>query len=55
MSEGTSLSNRDEAAYVVGLFESLKALFPAHCAGIGIIAPYRSQRRLLKVPSPTRA
>ncbi len=45
--EGTSTSNRDEARYVVDLFEELVTKYPDHRGGIGIIAPYRAQRRLL--------
>lgn len=45
--EGTSTSNRDEARYVVDLFEELVTKYPEHRGGIGIIAPYRAQRRLL--------
>jgi len=45
--EGTSTSNRDEARYVVDLFEELVTKYPEHRGGIGIIAPYRAQRRML--------
>lgn len=45
--EGTSIYNRDEAQYVVDLFEELVTKYPEHRGGIGIIAPYRAQRRLL--------
>lgn len=45
--EGTSIFNRDEAKYVVDLFEELVTKYPEHRGGIGIIAPYRAQRRLL--------
>jgi hypothetical protein len=45
--EGTSMCNREEALYVVDLFEELVRKYPDHRGGIGIIAPYRAQRRLL--------
>jgi hypothetical protein len=45
--EGTSICNREEAQYVVDLFEELVRKYPDHRGGIGIIAPYRAQRRLL--------
>jgi hypothetical protein len=45
--EGTSICNREEALYVVDLFEELVRKYPDHRGGIGIIAPYRAQRRLL--------
>ena len=42
-----SVSNMDEAKYVLGLYEYLVTRYPEHKSGIGIIAPYRSQRKLL--------
>ena len=45
--EGTSICNREEALYVVDLFEELIRKYPDHRSNIGIIAPYRAQRRLL--------
>lgn len=46
--EGMSVSNADEVQYVVSLFADLQRLHAGHKAKIGIIAPYRAQRRALK-------
>ncbi len=39
--DGSSVSNRDEAQYILKLYEDLVRLYPQHKGGIGIIAPYR--------------
>jgi senataxin len=45
--EGTSLRNREEAKYVLLLFHELITRYPEYKRNIGIIAPYRAQRRYL--------
>lgn len=51
--EGDSIRNDAEVLYVAALYESLAKRYPRHKHSIGIIAPYRAQRRALKVsPSP---
>ena len=37
-----------QALYVVKLYESLYEQYPSHREGVGIIAPYKAQRRLIK-------
>jgi len=45
--DGTSVFNRVEANYVIDLFEELVTKYPQHSNNIGIIAPYKAQRKLL--------
>lgn len=45
--DGVSICNRDEAKYVIDLFEELVRKYPDHRRNVGIIAPYRAQRRNL--------
>jgi senataxin len=45
--DGTSMKNREEAKYVLLLFDELIKRYPEYSKNIGIIAPYRAQRRLL--------
>jgi len=45
--DGTSVFNRIEAKYVIDLFEELVNTYPQHSNNIGIIAPYKAQRKLL--------
>ncbi|KAJ1399465.1 AAA domain-containing protein, partial [Ochromonadaceae sp. CCMP2298] len=45
--EGSSTCNTIEAQYVLDLYLELVRRYPEHRAGVGIIAPYRAQRRLL--------
>ncbi len=43
----SSIRNRDEARYILSLYDALTRRYPNHQKNIGIIAPYRAQRRLL--------
>lgn len=45
--DGPSVKNVEEAKYVLSLFETLIQRYPEHKSNIGIIAPYRAQRKLL--------
>lgn len=46
--EGTSISNLEEALYIVELYQELAHLYPDYAHNIGIIAPYSAQRKILK-------
>lgn len=46
--EGDSMRNDAEVLYVARLFEALVTQYPDHKQNVGIIAPYRAQRRAFK-------
>lgn len=45
--EHCSVCNHSEARYVVALFDQLLKHYPKETVNVGIIAPYRAQRRLI--------